>query len=326
MTSGRNWCFTLNNPTVDPPALFDPSVMKYYVAQLERGAEGTPHIQGYIQLSTNKRLSGMKKLIPEAHWELRKGTHEQARSYCMKKDTSLGQPFEGGEQPKERQGHRSDLEHFKSAARDGMSMRELLESHSEVVCKYPSFAQKYVKMLKHEAYIASNVNAVPYEEKWQQDLRAALQLPPVPRKIHWVWSKTSETGKTTTLKSLMHEFNVMPCNTWKKMDILHAYTDEKILWFNLPRATEVNATMWQVLEELSDGGVHLAAKYESQLTVVTAHIVVTTNHHPAAAQKALPKRLITYHAQLGDTKDSMSAFEEAHGEWPAPVDGELRFD
>ena len=74
--------------------------------------------------------------------------------------------------------------------------------------------------------------------------------------------------------------------------------------------------MWQVLEELSDGGIQFTPKYDSQLVVVDAHIVVTTNHHPKTTSAALPKRLKVYHAQLGDTKDSMSAFEEEFGPWP----------
>eukprot|EP01050_Picozoa_sp_SAG11_P008131 SAG11_NODE_702_length_7661_cov_3.468659_3_plen_99_part_00 len=61
MTSGRNWVLTWNNPSLDPPALFDPSIMKYYVAQMEKGAEGTPHIQGYVQMNKMYRLAGMKR-------------------------------------------------------------------------------------------------------------------------------------------------------------------------------------------------------------------------------------------------------------------------
>ena len=115
MTTSYNWVFTLNNPTVDPEALFDPTVMKYYVAQLEVGESGTPHIQGYLRMLKKVRMSAMKKLIPEAHWEVRKGTHKQARSYCMKTDTRKPDtsPFEAGEPPA--RGKRNDLEEFKAA-------------------------------------------------------------------------------------------------------------------------------------------------------------------------------------------------------------------
>eukprot|EP01050_Picozoa_sp_SAG11_P009633 SAG11_NODE_920_length_6544_cov_10.456323_4_plen_184_part_00 len=172
------------------------------------------------------RLAGMKKIIPEAHWERRKGTHEQARSYCTKKDTRVGEPFEGGEQPKARQGKRSDLEAFKDSVKEGQTMRQLYENHSEIAMKYPGFVQKFVKLKRDEAYLASNVNVVPYEEKWQQELRTALQLKPEARgKIHWVWSQSSMTGKTQTLKSFEHEFNILPCNSWKLSDILHASND-----------------------------------------------------------------------------------------------------
>lgn len=321
-----NWCFTLNNPTKTVQEYYEPTAMKYYVAQLEIGENGTNHVQGYLILHKKTRLAGMKKLIPAAHWEPRKGTHDQARLYCMKDDTRVSDtlPWEGGIKPKP--GTRTDLNEFKEAVKRGCPFDTLIEEHSSIAMKYPSFLNRYTKMVKRQKVLSSNCYAVTYEERWQQELRACLQLPPVMRRIHWVYSKTSETGKTSTMKSFMHEFDILPSQSWKKADILHGYTGQKIIWFNIPRKIELNATMWQVLEELSDGGVQFSPKYDSQLVVVDAHIVVTTNHTPKAAQEALPKRIKVYHAQLGDCKDTNLAFEDEYGPWPTAGQGECRFD
>lgn len=52
------------------------------VLQLERGTgeanQDTPHFQGYVVFDEARRLTGLKsKISREAHWEMRKGTHEQ---------------------------------------------------------------------------------------------------------------------------------------------------------------------------------------------------------------------------------------------------------
>ena len=65
-----NWVFTINNPTwEDDPLKW--SGVKYLVFQKERGESGTDHFQGYVQFRSNKRLSALKALHKEAHWEVR---------------------------------------------------------------------------------------------------------------------------------------------------------------------------------------------------------------------------------------------------------------
>lgn len=53
----------------------------YMVTQLERGESGTAHLQGYVILMNPKGLSGVKRIHATAHWEVRRGTHEQV---CMR--------------------------------------------------------------------------------------------------------------------------------------------------------------------------------------------------------------------------------------------------
>jgi hypothetical protein len=68
-----NWCFTLNNYTSADEETFLNLDAKYLVYGREVGAEGTPHLQGYIQFMSKKRLTALKKLHPSAHWEPAKG-------------------------------------------------------------------------------------------------------------------------------------------------------------------------------------------------------------------------------------------------------------
>lgn len=54
---------------------------------IEKGASGTLHYQGYLETMHPLTISALKKLIPRAHLEMRRGTREQAFGYCMKDST-----------------------------------------------------------------------------------------------------------------------------------------------------------------------------------------------------------------------------------------------
>lgn len=93
----RAWAFTINNPADTDEELIRNSGAQYYVFGREIGKEnGTPHLQGYLYYKSQKAFKPLKKMIPRAHWEPRKGSHEQLRDYCMKE----GNYEEGGVPPK----------------------------------------------------------------------------------------------------------------------------------------------------------------------------------------------------------------------------------
>jgi hypothetical protein len=80
----RNYCFTINNYTDDDIDCLGNLQCRYMVFGMEVGAEGTPHLQGYLEMSKVVKFETMKKLLPRAHIEARKGPREKARDYCMK--------------------------------------------------------------------------------------------------------------------------------------------------------------------------------------------------------------------------------------------------
>ena len=78
----RNWCFTINNYTqADTPNTDD---YDYLICGKEIGLDGTDHIQGFFRLPKKKRLPAVKKLMPRAHLEPKRGTYKQAIDYCKK--------------------------------------------------------------------------------------------------------------------------------------------------------------------------------------------------------------------------------------------------
>lgn len=124
----RAWVFTLNNP--DSALDFSQMpVVRYAIYQEEIGESGTYHFQGYIELNRALRLAGMKRLIPKAHFEPRRGTREEARDYCRKRDeTYLAGPYEYGDWDSGGQGLRKDLTTVFQMLKEGKTDKEVLEA------------------------------------------------------------------------------------------------------------------------------------------------------------------------------------------------------
>ena len=96
---------------------------KYVVYQMERGEDGTEHLQGAIFYSIAKRFRTVKDTIPFAHIEKAKGSNSQVRDYCTKKDTRIKEPVEIGTFAEERE--RTDIVDFVQLIQSGMSKLEL---------------------------------------------------------------------------------------------------------------------------------------------------------------------------------------------------------
>jgi len=86
----KHWVFTLNNPSQwDDPEFFlqdtfGTSKFDYICIGKEVAASGTKHFQGYCKTKADIRMTGLKKLLPSAHLEPKKGTVTQAITYCKK--------------------------------------------------------------------------------------------------------------------------------------------------------------------------------------------------------------------------------------------------
>lgn len=153
---GCNWVFTLNNPQPEENPSYWPS--RYIVYQLEKGESGTPHYQGYVVFHSNKTLAAVKKLNPRAHWDLRRGTHEQAVHYTTKPhpectcehcakctpDSRIEPPVEKGIPPITR-GKRTDLLLVKQLLDEGATESEICRNEDclGTVARYPKLIGMY---------------------------------------------------------------------------------------------------------------------------------------------------------------------------------------
>lgn len=101
----RSVCYTLNNYTPEQVETLQSIDCTYHVFGKEIGESGTPHLQGFIHFPNAKTFSSMRKLLFNSHLEPRRGTPEQAATYCKKDDKDA---FEKGTLPQ--QGRRTDIE------------------------------------------------------------------------------------------------------------------------------------------------------------------------------------------------------------------------
>lgn len=137
------WCFTENvDPEIMAAALLDeglPKGIRYIVAGYEKApTTGQLHLQGYVQLTRQQRLSWLKKnLSHTAHFEPAKGSFAQNHDYCSKD----GDYFELGTPTC--QGARHDLLAVKEKIDAGVPLPQVYDQHFAESCRYSKFFKEY---------------------------------------------------------------------------------------------------------------------------------------------------------------------------------------
>lgn len=160
----RNYCFTLNNPTLEEQAHLcemheGTEDLQFLVLQTERGRgtssqsqnedtssthQGTVHIQGYVELKKTMRHPAVKNLLGSRryHLESRRGTQEGAIAYCEKEDTRIeGLRLKIGTPSV--QGRRIDLETIRLGIIGGLSELQVADLYFGPWCRNYRALAKY---------------------------------------------------------------------------------------------------------------------------------------------------------------------------------------
>ena len=111
-------------------------------SESERGESGTDHYQGAIIFRTAKRLTGVRALLPRAHWETMRGNWQQNVQYCTKEGNTVCLKDEGG------QGKRNDLDHVRRSIDEGKTEAELWDVHFKQMVRYHKGIMRGANMLR----------------------------------------------------------------------------------------------------------------------------------------------------------------------------------
>ncbi|AXF50876.1 replication-associated protein [Panicum ecklonii-associated virus] len=91
----KHWVFT---SFADEVVFFSNVDVQYCIFGNEQCPKtGRWHKQGYVVFKVKKRMTALKKIDPTAHWEIKRGSVQQAIDYCKKDDDW----YEYGEPPVE---------------------------------------------------------------------------------------------------------------------------------------------------------------------------------------------------------------------------------
>lgn len=272
MERSRNWCFTLNNPTIeneeDILALPHAGLCDYVCYGRETGSMGTYHLQGFVNFNSLKSLKQVMEL-GLGHVTRMYSTQAQAMDYC-KKDMDWMEAGRMPMNPAEKGQACKDL--YKGcwdAAKEGR-----LDDIPE------SIRFRHIKAIEHiQAKYGRHLPPCPDIElkDWQEELYEHLQNEPDSRKILIIIDKEGGQGKSTFCRWLLHKIDgVELFSGGTSKDIAYALKSPKVALFDFARCLEEHRP-WNIVEQVKNGAV-FNSKYESGMNYFPIpHVVVFTN-------------------------------------------------
>jgi len=247
--SRESYCFTVNNPIEDDQNPFNLiELARYLVFQLEEGANGTVHYQGYVYLKKKARMVALQRVL-RAHYEPARGTAKQNRKYCTKEPRLEG-PYEEGTLPK--QGQRMDLETVAQDVVDG-------KPFSEIALTYRSTWIRYNRGLK------SLRATISTEERTWKTI------------VHYYYG-ISGAGKSYAANQESKEYGddvyvKEPGNKW-----FDGYYGQKLVVFDEFRANWFPlSTLLRILDAYP---LRVEIKGETSVNFLATHIWITSNMAP----------------------------------------------
>ena len=248
MTRSRAYCFTLNNYSEEEHSSLLSTPCSYLVVGKEVGAEGTPHLQGYIYFTLQKTLSSLKKINPRAHWEVAKGDSLQNYTYCTKE----GDFQEVGTRPltpaeRSKKGGQSQVEKWmsiKASARQG----KLDEIDPKI----------YVLHYRSLLAIAKDNAPMPADA---DDTTG-----------YWYWG-ASGTGKSRAARSENPGAYLKMCNKW-----WDGYKDEEVVI--IEDFDKAHAVLGYHLKIWADRYAFPAEIKGGKINIRPKKIIITSNYHP----------------------------------------------
>lgn len=203
MVRFRNVCFTINNPLQEEvetcEALRDSELyrrdhhVRFIVFQHEHPVGGTRHIQGYIELSKQFRLTALRSLLgSRVHCECRRGTQAQAIAYCKKEESRVADAprGEGGNAKKL---EKDSVKAVAALLQQGIGVQELSTDYPVSFIMHGSKIRSYALKQKGQRHSAPEITIYYGKTGTGKSALAHRNFPdaywpPWPKKGGWWWS------------------------------------------------------------------------------------------------------------------------------------------
>jgi hypothetical protein len=275
MARGKNWCFTLNNYSEEEYKEILNTDCGYIIIGKEVGENGTPHLQGYIQMKITKRLTGMKKINDKAHWEQARGTPEENRKYCSKEKN-----FEEKGSISNQGKKKVDMVKAVVQTLKGVPIEKLIEEHGAGYIMHRKKINEVAKDMKSEA--ATKMAKEEYKDanliKWQEEVIEKLENQN-DRKILFVVDKKGGRGKTWLSSYIEVNYDTLALQNCKTQDGAYMFDGQEYILFDLTRSN-LEVLNYDLMERLKNGKI-TSTKYEcKRIFRKSTKMVVFMNEEP----------------------------------------------
>lgn len=264
----RNVCFT--SFEIEKPVFCDK--MNYMIVGKEVcPTSGKEHWQGYAEFKESHRMKGVKDMLggDGVHIEPRRGTQDEAISYCMK-----GGAYESWGSVKQ-QGKRNDLSEVANAIATGKEL-------TDVAAIYP---EQYIKYHRGLAAFKAAIDK-PKCTKSMRDIRVIVAIGP------------TNCGKSTfahKLSKSVYSLNTGGANTW-----FNGYEGEEVLFID---EFDGGLRITDLLRICDKFPMNIEVKhgftYAQWTTVVITSNITMDKWYP----KANPEHLLAFQRRITDNID-----------------------
>lgn len=292
----KSWCFTLNNPA---GPLEWPDAIVFGVYQPETGKNGTPHFQGYFELVSPLRMTGIKEFgapWDKMHLEGRRGSQKEAIAYCQKSDTATG-PFVMHGIPTAA-GTSSRYAEMIADLKSGMALNQIREVYADEYVKHHRgvdslfYTMQKPTLLMLESDPCEPLLTVEGLRPWQALIYQELIGVPKPRQVTWIYNKRGGAGKSAFVRMLGVRMNIFVTKMTARDRTAHAFLQHRptpqAVIFDLIRE-DCDRLSVGVMEDVKDGNVSTTFQAPRSESFVVPHVFVFANCLPPT-EKMTPSR------------------------------------
>lgn len=273
--SSRSFCFT----SFKKELIFDKKKIRYIIYGNEIcPTTKRPHLQGYVEYYKPTTFKQAQKSVgDEVCWlKKRKGTRDQARSYCMKDKNFV----EYGDWSAGGQGARNDLRNLMEKIKNNESDFEICEDDPLLFKDNMKFINVYRNLWQEE--LNKKLLKAKFEKfelnedqnHWFEELKCQNN-----REVFWVCDKKGGLGKSTFASWMIANHNAICFTNGKTADIAYTYNSEKYIIFDFSRSLE-DRVNYDVIEQLKNGRI-FSKKYKSKIKIFDVpKIIIMANFPP----------------------------------------------